>query len=503
MEQNVGRSVKDKIIYLAGCLGLDVDIRDSLIEMLKSSDIKDFNMGQGLISNFVAERNSSMLNECQKKAFDEIVEYLDTNENEYGGIVLKGYAGTGKTFLIGKIISWYTTMYPSKHISMTAPTNKAVNVLYNSRVRSFYEDEMNIEYITIHKLLGIKEVIDDEGNVSFVESMLNSMTKTDVIIIDETSMLPDKLCNLLWKYDKKLIFIGDPLQIPPVNMKDSIPFRDPESANLKVLELDKIMRQAEGNPIIGKSIQIREHINDEYPIKRRNSEIINGTGVVYLRDYGNEVTSQVLRTYFSCDKYKNDKNWMKVISWTNAMVRYYNNAVRNILYPNSRERFMPGELLVAEDILRDSTKFRTMAFTSEEFIVKESYVADNHVKDGDFEIQLPFYFINACSLMTGKNLTLTVVHEDYYEEFKKIMSGYRSTCAKVKNKELWKNFFNVYGSNNKVDYGYSITAHRSQGSTYGNVLLIESDINHNPNIVERNRIKYTAYTRAKEKLFVL
>ncbi len=503
MENNIGRSVKDKIIYLATCLGLDVDVRDTLTEMLKSSDIKDYNMGVGLISNFVAEHNSSMLNECQKSAFNEMVEYLETNANDYNGVVLKGYAGTGKTFLIGKLISWYTTIYPNRHISMTAPTNKAVNVLYNSRVRSFYEDEMNIEYITIHKLLGIKEVIDDDGNVSFVESMLNNIAKTDVIIIDETSMLPDKLCNLLWKYDKKLIFIGDPLQIPPVNMKDSIPFRDPESANLKVLELDKIMRQAEGNPIIGKSIQIREHINDEYPVKRTNSEIINGTGVVYLRDYGSEVTSKVLRTYFSCDRYKMDKNWMKVISWTNAMVRYYNNAVRNILYPNTRERFMPGELLVAEDVLLNTSKFKVKAFTSEEFIVLDTYVANNSVRDGEFEVELPFYFINARSLMTGKCITLNVVHEDSYDEFKSIMSGYRSICAKRKEKELWRNFFNVYKSNDKVDYGYSITAHRSQGSTYGNVLLIESDINHNPNIIERNRIKYTAYTRAKKKLFIL
>jgi ATP-dependent exoDNAse (exonuclease V) alpha subunit len=54
-----------------------------------------------------------------------------------------------------------------------------------------------------------------------------------------------------------------------------------------------------------------------------------------------------------------------------------------------------------------------------------------------------------------------------------------------------------------VMHNYAITAHKAQGSTYENVILIEEDLDRNKKIVERNRIKYTAYTRAKNKLFIL
>jgi len=54
-----------------------------------------------------------------------------------------------------------------------------------------------------------------------------------------------------------------------------------------------------------------------------------------------------------------------------------------------------------------------------------------------------------------------------------------------------------------VSYSYSITAHKSQGSTYNTTFVLEDDINVNIDVVERNRIKYTAYTRASNKLYVL
>lgn len=47
-----------------------------------------------------------------------------------------------------------------------------------------------------------------------------------------------------------------------------------------------------------------------------------------------------------------------------------------------------------------------------------------------------------------------------------------------------------------------IISNRSQGSTYNNVILDESNLNENPKLVERNRIKYTAYTRATQKLYI-
>ena len=54
-----------------------------------------------------------------------------------------------------------------------------------------------------------------------------------------------------------------------------------------------------------------------------------------------------------------------------------------------------------------------------------------------------------------------------------------------------------------MNYAYAITAHKSQGSTYNTTFVLEDDIDVNSDIVERNRIKYTAYTRSSKKLYVL
>jgi ATP-dependent exoDNAse (exonuclease V) alpha subunit len=67
----------------------------------------------------------------------------------------------------------------------------------------------------------------------------------------------------------------------------------------------------------------------------------------------------------------------------------------------------------------------------------------------------------------------------------------------------WIKYYEFMRRYADVIYGYSITCHKSQGSTYTNAFVLEDDIDMNLNVVERNRIKYTAYTRASKKLYVL
>jgi hypothetical protein len=70
-------------------------------------------------------------------------------------------------------------------------------------------------------------------------------------------------------------------------------------------------------------------------------------------------------------------------------------------------------------------------------------------------------------------------------------------------KKAWVAYYAFMRQFADVGYNYSITAHRSQGSTYSNTFVMEGDIRANPNIFERNRILYTAYTRAAQRLFVV
>ncbi len=105
---------------------------------------------------------------------------------------VKGYAGTGKTFLITRFIEYVLTM-PSKHyqVAVTAPTNKAVKVL---RDESEYT-HTRLKFATIHSLLGLKEQIDAYGVVAFERDKRepSSLDSYEVLIVDEASMLADEL----------------------------------------------------------------------------------------------------------------------------------------------------------------------------------------------------------------------------------------------------------------------------------------------------------------------
>ena len=118
--------------------------------------------------------------------------------------------------------------------------------------------------VTIARL-GLKEQIDGYGQQKFVQLYGEdcSIQSYGLVIIDEVSQLSDELFNLLLKYVKprgvKIIFVGDPAQIPPVNCLDCIPLskEGQDKYNIGVSELNTIQRQSEGNPIIVTSMKIR------------------------------------------------------------------------------------------------------------------------------------------------------------------------------------------------------------------------------------------------------
>ena len=67
----------------------------------------------------------------------------------------------------------------------------------------------------------------------------------------------------------------------------------------------------------------------------------------------------------------------------------------------------------------------------------------------------------------------------------------------------WLDYYDFLRNFADISYGYSITCHKSQGSTYNTTFVLEDDIDVNLNVVERNRIKYTAYTRSSKKVYIL
>ncbi|MEE3226492.1 MAG: AAA family ATPase, partial [Bacteroidota bacterium] len=229
---------------------------------------------------------------------------------------LKGFAGTGKTTVIGTIVK---NLWKIKMSSVQlAPTGRAAKVISN------YSDK---PAHTIHRKIYYPKK-EWGGGVSF--TLQRNKHRNTIFIVDEASMISDNaaesklfengsllddLMSYVYSGHKcKLLLIGDQAQLPPVKM-DLSPALDARNLQMqfdktvKSIELDEVMRQAETSGILKNATRIREFLNDElyedfkFDLSGQDDvvrlidghEIMDALGDSY-REYGNEGTAIIVRS---------------------------------------------------------------------------------------------------------------------------------------------------------------------------------------------------------------
>ncbi len=466
--------------------------------------------------NYVPVVDTSILNEDQKKAFEELKNYICEKDND-SIYVLKGWAGTGKTFCVSLLVRFVLEVIQPNNkwykIAVTGPTNKSVRVI--KKTTGIINDRVTFQ--TVHSLLGLKERITQDGKQEFVNSgdFRPQIEITKLLIIDEVSMLDDDLFHKILNYREKIkvICMGDPAQIPPVGRPDCIPFRPElsEMYGIKTIELKTIMRQKMDNPIIEISTKIREELeNNRIEIDNSTKVGKSGEGVEFLNLNRSEVRdsfSSILSNYFNSENFKKDPEFAKVIAWRNKTVSTMNDLVRKIIYgdESKNSKILKGEKLIANNPIIDGT---TIIFsTNDEFTVESFKIKTDKVRIDEISENISYYetlvsFIDD----EEKNIVkcIDILHEDSQEDFNRIANALKQKAVEKNGKEKsWIKYYEFLRRYADVSYAYSITAHKSQGSTYVNAFVLEDDIDVNLNVVERNRIKYTAFTRSSNKLYVL
>ena len=468
--------------------------------------------------------DTSTLNEDQKKSFDSLVDFI-TDLNDDSIYVLKGWAGTGKTYTISLLVRYVLeVIQPTRlwyKVGVTGPTNKSVRVIRKATGIS----SSRVQFQTVHKILGLSEKITSDGQQIFVNDgdFRPQIRTLKLLIVDEVSMLNDDLFEELLKYrDKtKIIFMGDPAQIPPVGRPDCIPFRDEllDGYRIKTLNLRQIMRQKEGNPIIESSVKIRKNIgNSNSGISPENKINQIGEGVEFVNLNSPESRSSfraILEKYFKTDRFKDDPEYCKIIGWRNKTISSMNDLVRKVIYGEEAlsSKILIGEKLIANSPIleKDTIIFNTNdEFTVESFEVESEdlrFKVSDHPDDDPYPISLKHYETLVSYLDEDDDLvrrTIRILHEGSEDEFKKLANILKLRAINKKGKDKsWLVYYNFLRRYADVMYGYSLTSHKAQGSTYDTVFLLEDDIDVNWNIIERNRIKYTAYTRSSRKLYVI
>jgi len=458
----------------------------------------------------------STLNGDQKKSFDELKDFIyDRNDDSI--YVLKGWAGTGKTYCVSFLVRYVLdVIYPNKNwykIAVTGPTNKSVRVIKKTTGIK----NPRVTFQTIHKLLGLTERITSDGQQEFVNQgdFEPQIKKTKLLIIDEVSMLNDDLFHEILRYrsDIKIICMGDPAQIPPVGKPDCIPFMDEllEMYGIKTLELKTIMRQKGDNPIIDTSVLIRTDLGNPYIETGVESNLNDrGEGIEFLNLNSSSIResfNDILSSYFNSEEFKEDPEYSKIIAWRNKTVEKMNQLVRKVIYGDESigSKILLGEKLIANNPIIEMGQI--LFNTNDEFTVDKFEIKTEKVRVADEEGGLKYYETGVTFLNDeDKKITyfIDILHEDSESYFFVLANKLKKIAIEKKGKEKsWIKYYDFIRRFADVSYAYSITAHKSQGSTYTTAFVLEDDIDVNPNVVERNRIKYTAYTRSRKKLYVL
>ena len=168
----------------------------------------------------------------QASAINRIVEWYKSGQQEF---YLAGYAGVGKSTVAAAAIEELKTRCRVKNIRTAAYTGKAASVLRKKGI----EDAQ-----TIHSLIYTAVEDEETGELHFLVSEESPAAQADLIVLDECSMVNDEIAKDLRGFGKKILVMGDPGQLPPINGEGAFTSREPD------VFLREIHRQAADSPII-------------------------------------------------------------------------------------------------------------------------------------------------------------------------------------------------------------------------------------------------------------
>lgn len=365
---------------------------------------------------------------------------------------IAGYAGSGKSTLI-KFIIQALDVEPEE-VAYVAFTGKAATVLKQKGCANA---------VTAHKLL-YKSIPKSDGKYIFKPKLaLDEDYK--VIVVDEVSMLPKTMWDLLLSHKIYVLAMGDPEQLPPINKdEDNLVLSKPH------VFLDEIMRQAQESEII----QLSMHIREGKPLSTFQC---------------NQQQVQILSPK---DLVQGVYEWPdQILCGTNAKRNEINNIIRSLngysLEPmiddkiislkNHWEVYSKNENPLTNGAIGNITNIRKETISVPRYI----YSKPIDVLVVDFKNEEDDAYSNICI------------------DYKALVTGEKTLSPK---QEFLMNRSKILPeAPYEFAYGYAITTHKAQGSEWDNVLVFEERFPFD--VFEHRRWLYTAVTRASKKLVIV
>lgn len=381
---------------------------------------------------------------------NKLTELLRNNSK----ILLTGPAGSGKTYLIKEFVK----TLPKIKILILAPTHKALDVIKNKF--SDEKVESNLTFKTIHSALNIKPVIVGDKRVFLpAKNSHKALNKYNLIIIDEASMIDKIMLKSILKTTTKTIFVGDEKQLPPVGMDYSPAFKE----KIPKIKLTKIYRQAENNPIT----LISKNPTNFFSLLSDGKNIINEeTGIAFCKDK-EFILEQMAKI--------NDPNKLVFLAYRNETIDNFNTAVKKRL--GIIEQVTSETPILIKKPYKKTPGSTIIHPKKIEKKVYKEYIFNRKTKQVD-KIPINYLLVNG---------VYKLVAESSLKDWYKVLF--------IKKKRSIEEYLRLVDYFTDWSYAWGLTVHKSQGSSFKNVIVDLPDILKSDNSI-KNKLLYTALTRA-------
>ena len=460
-------------------------------------------------------------NKEQQSAIINAVAFLKHNTDPTQYYVIEGKAGTGKTTIAKEILK----EFEDEQIYVAAVSHKAKGVIKNS----FGEDTRGKKFFSIASLLGLKGVNDNNTQTTIFQTGLKVPLLDNppaLLVIDEASMITEdvlkKIIDINSSLDRpfQMLFLGDIGQIQPIRDDQSEFYRTHKDLLNKKSDIfnskhkSKLVtrvRQGEANPILPYADYFWENSQKENPELNptqhivRNNQITDKGSLLFSNSEG-EVLNSVIKAVKNAVE-KGLTNHVKIVTYHVNEKAELNQKIHEALFGKDSD-YSKGDMLILNSPYDLPDANATMENSSE---IQIKGIQDTDVDE--FGVHTLYLETNGTAYTrTGneqKDCVIQVVSRNdiglYNQKLQELASQAKRQTNKVLKRQMWRDFWEYKGRYADVDFGYAITAHKSQGSTYDIVVVDEKDImgTSATSNQEKSELIYTALTRPRKTAIVI
>ena len=448
-----------------------------------------------------------------------LLAHFVTTPKAYAACILRGYAGTGKTSLVGALVKVMHLL--KRDVVLLAPTGRAAKV---------FSHHAGMPAYTIHRVIYRQESFQGEGtrfslgynkvrNALFVvdeASMISSGTgvmSTDTVF--GTGELMDDLIQYVYSGTGcKLLLVGDTAQLPPVGEEDSPALCDEVLRRYGLLvvsaSLTEVVRQSSESDVLSGATLLRQLLTEGFegipPIHT------DAHGEVRALP-GNELIESLVGDY---QEYGADS--VIVVTRSNKRANIYNNGIRSRIFDREDE-ITRGDLIMAvknnyywtEQCVKSLPKDEKMPFnfiangdTAEVVRIRnvhEQYgfrFADATLRFADYD---DFEMDCRLLLSTLQSESPSLTREESNQLYERVLEDYMHIPLKKDRMKALRE--DPYYNALQIKYAYAVTCHKAQGGQWARVYVDQGFVPADATGASYLRWLYTAFTRTTERVYLV